>query len=41
MRRTAPVHRLGLAAIALICWALPPLLDTGQGWGNALLVPAG
>ncbi|WP_329087622.1 histidine kinase [Actinomadura citrea] len=41
MRRTAPAHRLGLAAIAAICWALPPLLDTGQGWGNALLVPAG
>ncbi|NEA20963.1 histidine kinase, partial [Actinomadura bangladeshensis] len=41
MRRTAPVHRLGLAAIALICWTLPPLLDTGPGWGNALLVPAG
>ncbi|MEV0664056.1 sensor histidine kinase [Actinomadura luteofluorescens] len=41
MRRTAPAHRLGLAAIAVICWALPPLLGTGQGWGNALLVPAG
>lgn len=41
MRRTAPVHRLGLAAIALICWAMPPLLGTGPGWGNALLVPAG
>ncbi|SNS62605.1 histidine kinase [Actinomadura mexicana] len=41
MRRTAPAHRLGLAAIAAICWVLPPLLDTGQGWGNALLVPAG
>ncbi|TDB96670.1 histidine kinase [Actinomadura sp. 7K534] len=41
MRRTAPGHRFGLAAIALICWAMPPLLGTGQGWGNALLVPAG
>ncbi|MEO3827842.1 histidine kinase [Actinomadura sp. B10D3] len=41
MRRTAPAHRLGLAAIGAICWALPPLLGTGQGWGNALLVPAG
>ncbi|TDD65909.1 two-component sensor histidine kinase [Actinomadura darangshiensis] len=41
MRRTAPAHRLGLAAIVAICWALPPLLGTGQGWGNALLVPAG
>ncbi|WP_141583179.1 sensor histidine kinase [Actinomadura sp. WMMA1423] len=41
MRRTAPAHGLGLAAIAAICWALPPLLGTGQGWGNALLVPAG
>ncbi|MGI5208049.1 sensor histidine kinase [Spirillospora sp. CA-108201] len=41
MRRTAPAHRLGLAAIAAICWALPPLLGAGQGWGNALLVPAG
>lgn len=41
MRRTAPGHRFGLAAIALICWAMPPLLDTGQGWGNTLLVPAG
>ncbi|MEU8802599.1 histidine kinase [Spirillospora sp. NPDC048819] len=41
MRRTAPGHRFGLAAIALICWAMPPLLGTGQGWGNTLLVPAG
>ncbi|MGP4023701.1 sensor histidine kinase [Actinomadura sp. 3N407] len=41
MRRTAPGHRFGLAAIVLICWAMPPLLGTGQGWGNALLVPAG
>ncbi|WP_433463033.1 sensor histidine kinase [Spirillospora sp. CA-128828] len=41
MRRTAPAHRFGLAAIAAVCWALPPLLGTGQGWGNALLVPAG
>ncbi|MES9606683.1 MULTISPECIES: sensor histidine kinase [Actinomadura] len=41
MRRTAPAHRLGLAAVAAVCWALPPLLGTGQGWGNALLVPAG
>ncbi|MDL4815880.1 sensor histidine kinase [Actinomadura opuntiae] len=41
MRRTAPGHRFGLAAIAAICWALPPLLGTDHGWGNALLVPAG
>lgn len=41
MRRTAPGHRFGLAALAAICWAMPPLLGTGQGWGNALLVPAG
>lgn len=41
MRRTTPAHGLGLAAIAAVCWALPPLLGTGQGWGNALLVPAG
>ncbi|MFB4301949.1 sensor histidine kinase [Actinomadura sp. NTSP31] len=41
MRRTAPGHRFGLAAIAAICWTLPPLLGTGHGWGNALLVPAG
>ena len=41
MRRTAPGHRFGLAAITAICWAMPPLLGTGQGWGNALLVPAG
>ncbi|MEV3925384.1 sensor histidine kinase [Actinomadura coerulea] len=41
MRRTTPVHGLGLAVIAAVCWALPPLLGTGQGWGNALLVPAG
>lgn len=41
MRRTAPLHRLGLAALAAICWALPALLGAGQGWGNALLVPAG
>ncbi|NDU74094.1 two-component sensor histidine kinase [Actinomadura sp. DSM 109109] len=41
MRRTVPAHRLGLAALAALCWALPALLGTGQGWGNALLVPAG
>lgn len=41
MRRTAPVHRIGLAALALISWAMPPLLGTDAGWGNALLVPAG
>ncbi|MFA1545788.1 sensor histidine kinase [Actinomadura chokoriensis] len=41
MRRTAPAHRLGLAAIGLTCWAMPPLLGTAPGWGNALLVPAG
>lgn len=40
MRRTAPGHRFGLAAIAAICWTLP-LLGVGHGWGNALLVPAG
>lgn len=41
MRRTRPMHRSGLAAITLICWALPPILGTGQGWGNTLLIPAG
>ena len=41
MRRTAPAHRAGLAAIALICWAMPLLLGIDRGWGNALLVPAG
>ncbi|WP_307797068.1 sensor histidine kinase [Actinomadura barringtoniae] len=41
MRRTAPSHRLGLAAIAAACWALPPVLGADNGWGNALVVPAG
>ncbi|TDC63002.1 two-component sensor histidine kinase [Actinomadura sp. GC306] len=40
MRRPARGHRFGLAAIALVCWAMP-LLGTDHGWGNALLVPAG
>ncbi|RFU36693.1 two-component sensor histidine kinase, partial [Actinomadura logoneensis] len=40
-RRTSPVHRLGLAAITLVSWALPALLGVDTGWGNALLVPAG
>jgi two-component system sensor histidine kinase DesK len=41
MRRTAPSHRLGLAALVAACWALPPVLGADNGWGNALLVPAG
>ncbi|WP_433335718.1 sensor histidine kinase [Spirillospora sp. CA-294931] len=41
MRRTTPVHRFGLAAIAAVCWALPLMLGVEPGWGNALLVPAG
>ncbi|WP_436630670.1 sensor histidine kinase [Actinomadura kijaniata] len=41
VRRTAPVHRLGLAAVLACCWTLPALLGVGQGWANALVVPAG
>ncbi|MFC6883991.1 MULTISPECIES: sensor histidine kinase [Actinomadura] len=41
MRRTAHGHRYGLAAIAVVCWALPALLGAGHGWGNALVVPTG
>ncbi|WP_067483020.1 sensor histidine kinase [Actinomadura hibisca] len=41
MRRTAPVHRLGLAAIIAASWALPALLGAGHGWGNALMLPVG
>ncbi len=41
MRRTRPMHRFGLAAIFVVCWALPLLLGTEEGWGNALLIPAG
>ncbi|MFI6516136.1 sensor histidine kinase [Spirillospora sp. NPDC050679] len=41
MRRTAPVHRLGLAAIMAASWALPALLGPGHGWGNALMLPVG
>ncbi|MGI5164075.1 sensor histidine kinase [Spirillospora sp. CA-253888] len=41
MRRTAPVHRLGLAAITAASWALPALLGPGHGWGNALMLPVG
>ncbi|GAA1541254.1 histidine kinase [Actinomadura kijaniata] len=45
VRRAAPVHRsvqrLGLAAVLACCWTLPALLGVGQGWANALVVPAG
>ncbi|WP_245628011.1 sensor histidine kinase [Actinomadura oligospora] len=41
VRRTGPVHRLGLAVITAVSWALPAFLGVGTGWGNALLVPAG
>ncbi|MEU5882161.1 histidine kinase [Spirillospora sp. NPDC047279] len=41
MRRTAPSHSLGLAAIAAVCWMLPALLGGENGWGNTLMVPAG
>lgn len=40
-RRTAPLHRAGLAVIMAVSWALPALLGVHSGWGNALLVPAG
>ncbi|MFG2003176.1 sensor histidine kinase [Spirillospora sp. NPDC048911] len=41
MRRTAPVHALGLAAITALCWVLPAALGGAAGWGNLLMVPAG
>ncbi|MFI0448561.1 sensor histidine kinase [Actinomadura sp. 6N118] len=41
MRRTAPVHSLGLAAIGGLCWVLPAVLGGDAGWGNLLMVPAG
>ncbi|XVQ09054.1 sensor histidine kinase [Spirillospora sp. CA-255316] len=41
MRRTVPAHGIGLAAIAAVCWTLPPLMGAQIGWGNALVVPAG
>ncbi|WP_018656960.1 sensor histidine kinase [Actinomadura flavalba] len=41
MRRTARSHRLGLLALTVLCWSLPALFGADQGWGNALLAPAG
>lgn len=41
IRRSGPVHRVGLVVIMAVSWALPALLGVSTGWGNALLVPAG
>ncbi|WP_344947222.1 sensor histidine kinase [Actinomadura miaoliensis] len=40
-RRTAPAHRIGLAALTVACWGLPPVMGAEVGWGNLLMFPAG